>query len=381
MTAHFAATPTEDYTAQEFSIGNVKFIVLDDDPTLIPKYAPHFKKAQSILQSKGFGKLWYGHFFLMPRMIPRTELEIRAYEMAGYRRTFIENNAGFYSKAVDEMALLQPPGTDLIYGTVHEMGHRMWFKHLSGEQRGRFESFLRFPVREEVTPAKVIDYEENVTRMLVGFDTARKTVLDVLAKFTGSKVAWYDKILTMFEDPLFRAGREFSTGMPDVLHSSGAPWNKQVAPQFNQAMHLAEMVYMAMNRLPGKLRTEMNNAPDMPREDFRKHFKKAQSSEVKKILVLLEETRAAAREYAIDAIQLNNLSERERVEKYPKFRGTGDVDPVTEYGTSNVEEAFAEVFAKYVLNMDMTRDQVNSFKAVLKKLASARAVVDRYLAR
>ena len=40
--------------------------------------------------------------------------------------------------------------------------------------------------------------------------------------------------------------------------------------------------------------------------------------------------------------------------------------PVSDYGKTNISEAFAEVFAHYVLERSMTRDQVDSFKAVLK---------------
>lgn len=45
------------------------------------------------------------------------------------------------------------------------------------------------------------------------------------------------------------------------------------------------------------------------------------------------------------------------------------VAPVSDYGASSIEEAFAEVFEHYVLNKDMDRDQVESFKAVLASTA------------
>jgi hypothetical protein len=45
---------------------------------------------------------------------------------------------------------------------------------------------------------------------------------------------------------------------------------------------------------------------------------------------------------------------------YPK-----PVIPVSEYGKTRIEEAFAEVFLHYCQNRDMTRDQLESFKAVL----------------
>lgn len=42
------------------------------------------------------------------------------------------------------------------------------------------------------------------------------------------------------------------------------------------------------------------------------------------------------------------------------------VTPVSDYGGSSIEEAFAEAFTHYVLGFDMNRDQLESFKQVLK---------------
>lgn len=46
------------------------------------------------------------------------------------------------------------------------------------------------------------------------------------------------------------------------------------------------------------------------------------------------------------------------------------VSPVTDYGATEVDEAFAEAFAHYVMGFDMNRDQIESFKSVLTKQAS-----------
>jgi hypothetical protein len=49
------------------------------------------------------------------------------------------------------------------------------------------------------------------------------------------------------------------------------------------------------------------------------------------------------------------------------------VAPVSGYAATNADEAFAEAFAHYCLNEDMTRDQIESFKVVL---ASVKAEED-----
>jgi hypothetical protein len=51
------------------------------------------------------------------------------------------------------------------------------------------------------------------------------------------------------------------------------------------------------------------------------------------------------------------------------------VTPVSDYGASSIEEAFAEVFDRYVLETDMNRDQLESFRSVL----AATKVVDEDL--
>lgn len=52
------------------------------------------------------------------------------------------------------------------------------------------------------------------------------------------------------------------------------------------------------------------------------------------------------------------------------------VAPVSDYGKSSIEEAFAEAFTHYVLGKDMDRDQVESFRSVL---ATEDRVSQRYL--
>lgn len=77
-----------------------------------------------------------------------------------------------------------------------------------------------------------------------------------------------------------------------------------------------------------------------------------------------------------------------------KFMGRGDrlrfdsyfneVKAVSEYGSTDSAEDFAEVFAHFVMGKDMTRDQVERFKAFLAKkdrgrFASSNDVAKRYL--
>jgi hypothetical protein len=71
------------------------------------------------------------------------------------------------------------------------------------------------------------------------------------------------------------------------------------------------------------------------------------------------------------------LDEDEEKERKPRDfppslvdeRGEPKVVPVSSYGKANIDEAFAEVFKHYVLGIDMSGDQRESFRSVLKKLS------------
>lgn len=72
------------------------------------------------------------------------------------------------------------------------------------------------------------------------------------------------------------------------------------------------------------------------------------------------------------------LTETDRAEFASLF---GDVPAVSEYGSSNAEEDFAEVFAHYVDGRDLTRDQLERFKKFVdkhKKRTASKALEGEY---
>ena len=66
-----------------------------------------------------------------------------------------------------------------------------------------------------------------------------------------------------------------------------------------------------------------------------------------------------------------NESQRARFESWILVKGEENsgktVAPVSGYGSNNISEAWAEVFSYYVTGKDMNRDQIDSFKAILKR--------------
>jgi hypothetical protein len=82
---------------------------------------------------------------------------------------------------------------------------------------------------------------------------------------------------------------------------------------------------------------------------------------------LLQVLSASALIYIDHAANLHN----DIMNKDPEVQAwlNGKVPAVTDYGESNPEEAFAEAFAHYVLQKDMTRNQMESLRSVLASRA------------
>jgi hypothetical protein len=76
-----------------------------------------------------------------------------------------------------------------------------------------------------------------------------------------------------------------------------------------------------------------------------------------------------------------HMSKRQR----EKFRAWfGDVPATTDYGSTNPEEDFAEAFADYVTGRDMTREQVDRFKSVLRdgdKVSRRESLIRRVMSK
>jgi len=66
-------------------------------------------------------------------------------------------------------------------------------------------------------------------------------------------------------------------------------------------------------------------------------------------------------------MKFNTLVRVKNTEKLGYNADVAEVEPVTEYGKTNIDEAFAEVFAKYVLDEEMSTEQIESFKESLKE--------------
>lgn len=135
----------------DFMVGNLKVILLDRDisPLESKRYAAKFVESQALLKQKGFGKLWYGVFFVTSREYKQlSPYEQERYRELGYES--LESQAGTYHSGEDVVKLTTPPGQSFVGTIVHEMGHRYWYRFMNPAQRARFNDLVK------TNPSKVV---------------------------------------------------------------------------------------------------------------------------------------------------------------------------------------------------------------------------------
>jgi hypothetical protein len=354
----------------EFEIGRMKFILLEDSPSLIPSYLGFFNEAHRLVKAKGLERLWYGLVFLSPQYETLSEVAVRAYEADGYDRRFVEHRHGYYISGQDTVVFTQPLTDYLVFSLTHELGHRYWYKFMDQGARGRFEDWIRIPnkPRKPYTPNLIPPEKMEAARLEVrGLIEA---VLKTLAKFKASKLRWYRDILKTFDQELINVTRNLVFNISPAANSTLA--DPSVTPgvrkQLEDLLSLAEIIWKYFFHAQDVLEKEMEQVPEGEWSKIRDYFKKAQARWIKKALQLLQDLEKKAEEYIYDSVAAFNIREWEKVDEskiVPEPKGT--VEPVSVYGRSNVREAFAEVFAKYLLGEDMSYDQLESFRSVLKK--------------
>lgn len=368
----------------EFEIGRVKFVVLDEDSKNLPEYHRYFSHARELLSSKGFGKLWYGLVFLRDKLEPLNEVEVQAYLAHGYKRNFIAHRAGYYTSGTDTIAFTMPVTGYLTTAMVHECGHRFWYQVMSQGQRARFEELIQFTRPGSVyVPTMVGDQvtEETKAKVLqLGLP-----LRDLIKKFGSSKLRWFGDIIKQFDEPLYNAGNEYARSFVDAVYMPGVypiltPHTKAL---FDGALEAAQTLRRHTYKMDQELRDAVNSLPDSSYPDLRKTFKVLQAKWIAEALKLLNNAEKSALDYIQAGVEAHNQKELEKVTEYGKpITSGGTIAPVSDYGQSNIREAFAEVFTHYVMEKDMTRPQLESFRSVLAATvtASPQRIASRFLA-
>lgn len=349
---------------REFDLYGMKVIIKDDTvtPQDIKKYIKYLDEVHAKMKIKGFEKAWYGNFY------------IECEKCGGVNRNTGGGVGGHFVKGPDTVSCFERPSWFLVPLITHELGHRYWFKQMTPAQRGKFESLVKVrPTEKRPSESDIPVFtipEEKVQAAQAKIDSVAEALRTNLELFRKSRLRWFRKVLDAFSKPTNDAAWEFKHELISAVHSSGADSsvNQTVRKALLEVLELAGEVHTTCMNLGDDLNNTVNKYPDGT--DFNQAFRIERGKWLEKTLELVNQTVVAAHHYVIIAVEATNEYESSKgkrvVEDWDRqFReDTRPVAPVSDYGGSNISEAFAEAFTHYVLELDMNRDQLESFKSV-----------------
>ena len=329
----------------EFSLGKMKVVV--DDKSLsgqdIESYVKYLIEAKARLESKGFGDAWYGVTFISCK------------ECGGVNPNTSGGTGGWYEFGPDTVTIFSRPGPFIVELMIHELGHRYWFKSMSQTQRGKFETLVKtHTVERPQMPADVVFYSAQ------DIDKAKNPLRDVEKSIRASveRASKYapDKITPLARMGISRDGRDFVQSIEyvyDLLSRMGVNDDPKVREVIGKVQATSEKVtehFAAFSNV---------TTPE------------AQETWADQAMSLVRDCLLAAVAVVEETYKAKN---RKTLEEHPEARewlmslknNPAPVPAVSNYGRSNVDEAFAEVFMHYVTGTDITQDQAESFRAALR---------------
>lgn len=371
----------------EFDLHGVKVVV--NDMSLgtmdVNAYVKYMEKAYALLKSKHLEKVWYGTFF------------VSCQSCGGYNQNTSKWNdvGGNYPIGPDVVNIFSRPSSFIVELLAHELGHRYWFKFMTQAQRGKFESLVKAhkshrPIEQKpntIPQDKVKEAKEKV-------DLAAKAMRSWLIPLKSSRKKWFRDILKENVETIGRAGWTFSNDLLDAVHAAGAEVNitPEVRKLFDEQLAAGSAVQKYTWGIDQDISDKMHaepepaEAPESRDVYWMSIYRKARDAWLEGLEQKIEEAVTNAYIFIDAAVQEYNKREESRSsDAWKKFNEEYDTDerpvtPVSDYGKSNIDEAFAEVFAHYVLEFDMNRDQLDSFKSVLSSRATPKQLFDAFLA-
>ena len=334
----------QEDTLSEFEVSGVKVIV--DDSTVtgkdVKKYVGYLQEAYVRLRQKGLASAWYGNVF------------IRCKDCGGINQNTGGGVGGWYETAKDTVTLFSRPSSFVVELMVHELGHRFWFKSMTSAQRARFTDLVktRTVARPEVPAGVKVYGEDDLHALKQIVEVAQREGERAIGR--ARKYTWSNATSAAKHN----VSKDLWSASQDILRAvDRLEVDKGIG---TEAKGLKDDAYKAESAL-------VERAGDVTLID---------ESQLEEWLVdvqqRLDMLAANALIYIDFAAQRHNEAVKESMG--PAFREWAEsydrnpnpVPAVSNYGKSNVDEAFAEVFAHYVMEYDITRDQVDSFKSVLK---------------
>lgn len=371
--ANYSAESFEDFT--EFDLSGMKIVV--EDPTIsgpdTKQYVHFLDITYQLLKNRGLQRSWYGTLF------------IRCKDCGGENQYGKDLGvAGHYHIGPDQVTVYARPDRSIVGLVAHELGHRFWFKQMTQEQRGRFESFVRvYPPRKHVQP-RIIE-QERVNKARKDIDHAVHAFTAILdaqqVKIVGNK-KWKAAIDHAYVE-INRGAHTMFNALIDAVHSAGADAtiNDTVKDSFKAFLDAASAVKSRVFDFDQDISKAMRDTPEPSyRVDnvdtyWAEQLKKIVPEWRHALQELIRTAADAANDYVGVAVHAFTEIESEKATrsredwKRQYENDSRDVEPVTEYGKNDIAEAFAEAFEHYVLGRDMNRNQIESFKAVLRKAA------------
>jgi hypothetical protein len=326
-------TTPEAFT--EFDLHGVKVVVDDStvDTTDIKRYVKYLDEAFERLKSKHVERVWYGTFF------------IQCKDCGGVNPNTMGGVGGDYPIGPDVVNIYSRPSEFIVELITHELGHRYWFKFMSQSQRAKFDDL----VRTHKTPHSrqlelTLIPKSRVERAIQDVDAAQDKMRRVLLAFRDGQADPQD---------LLRAGENMEQRFRDGMDDSGVDPHVPTEDPERQAL---------LREAQQKIR-ELTDFLHTATSDERVLF-------TTKAISILGRAWGATSKYIGDGSRLQNkaITERDPTELRRQKEWETDpreVLPVSDYGQSNADEAFAEAFAWYVGGRDMDRNQIESFRSVL----------------
>lgn len=372
--------PLEDTSVyKEFDLHGMKVVI--DDSTLLPseikEYIKYFDEAYQRLKQKGFGKIWYGTLF------------VKCKDCGGVNQYGPELGvAGNYPIGPDVVNVFSRPSKFIVDLLAHELGHRYWFKLMSPAQRGKFEDLIDIRPKPPLKQDTLIpDSKASNAKAMV--DSAYDTLKRLLKDFGSSRLKWWADIIKKFDDEMFRASWQATQDIITAINHPGA-WidDPEIKKLHAEAIEASQQVSKRFSDMASLIKNKVFETPE-PAATPESHnaywlaiFKPIQKAWIEDTQIMIEGAITNAYLYIDASVKSFNDNEKARQDQietrwYEKYKEMEKrVSPVTNYGGKHIDEAFAEAFAHYVTGEDMTRDQIESFKSVLK----TSSLVDRYKA-
>lgn len=375
----------------EFDMYGMKVIINDDTvtPEQTTKYVKYIDEAYHRMKGKKLEKAWYGTFY------------IKCVDCGGVNQNTGGGVGGHYHIGPDTVTCYSRPSPFVVELLAHELGHRYWFKQMSQGQRAKFESLVRVrnrgPIRPKYTPrlldeSKLREGKEKVNEAAKEFERVLKSLQTYATrakKWSGFSERLYPVIS--------KAGQDFEekhrAGVQAIGVGNGP--NPETKKLYDEALQTADAVRKLGWSFQEDLNRSFNRTPEPPGPiaDPDKYmlaaFKKCVFDWVEKASQATDLAVASALIFIDTAFHAENEVEKGRPNQLVKDwedawnNDPRQVMPVSDYGKSNIDEAWAEAFAHYVMGLDMTRDQMESMRSVLSSTDPnllALRVVKRFLA-